>query len=290
MKENLKCICNTLLICRPYSANFDQASCSNCGCVRFSAVKDNQVLFQYDSNDEKYGNEFYLLGSEFRWSHNVIAKKLSNISGRILEIGCFNGFFVDRLRRDGFDAIGFDLNKAAVSAGRRVYGLGNNLYHDLDDALACGPFDAILMIDVLEHISDAGAFLDELIMALAPGGMVLVAGPTSERPFVDKTDFPPHHLWRFTRRGLLSAGQQRNLESQIVDVEYDAALLLRNVAGRLLNGISKKEYFGEGPSVTNDRIPMIVTFTLDLFRAVFRPILNALGISYCSAVIAMRRR
>jgi SAM-dependent methyltransferase len=95
----------------------------------------------------------------------------------ILEIGCGSGGLLGYLRRRGFShALGIDISEEQVALARR-----GGAQAELADALAFlddhpGGFDAILAVDVLEHLRR-----DELIRlagllasALRPGGRLIV--------------------------------------------------------------------------------------------------------------------
>jgi SAM-dependent methyltransferase len=239
--------------------------------------------------DKKYGDLSYLNSGQMRWSHEIIMKNLKNTDRRVLEIGCFNGFFVKAMRGFAIDAYGFDLNSKAIAKGRSNYDIQNILFDNLESAYGQGPFDDIIMVDVLEHIDDADGFLKEAIRHLGANGRIVVAGPIADRYFLDKTDFPPHHLWRFSRKGLRLLAEKNGLTPDTWDVQYDFSLFLRNALGRIVNGFSKREYYGEGPSVTDDRVPRVVLLTVDTIRAITTPILTRLDLPYCSAVVVMEK-
>lgn len=290
MKNEQSCVCGNNLEFNPYSVNFNSGLCSVCCSTHFVALSDAQAAnFTYDSSDSKYGDPSYLDGGQLRWSHEVILNRLHGSGRKSLEIGCFNGFFVAQMQFSGIDAYGFDLNSKAIARGRSNYKLQDRLFDDLATAYEKGPFDDIIMIDVLEHMADANSFIDKALLHLGDAGRLIVAGPIADRYFLDKTDFPPHHLWRFTKQGLSLAAERRDLDAENWGVQYDFSLFLRNVLGRLLNGMRKREYFGEGPSFTDDRIPKLVLSSLSFLKRITSPILRFFDLPYCSAVVTMQR-
>lgn len=87
---------------------------------------------------------------------------------RILEVGCGEGYVLEAIRAAGIDApcTGIDQSAVAIEAARERLGPSVSLH--VGDALALsgslpGPSpDLVLMIEVLEHLDDPGAMLDDL--------------------------------------------------------------------------------------------------------------------------------
>ncbi|MDP2345333.1 MAG: methyltransferase domain-containing protein [Deltaproteobacteria bacterium] len=72
-----------------------------------------------------------------------------------------------------------------------------------------GPFDTALMLDVMEHVDDDDAFVDDVLARVRPGGRVLVSVPAWPRLF-SSHDRALAHVRRYTpaacRRVLRRAG------------------------------------------------------------------------------------
>lgn len=97
--------------------------------------------------------------------------------GRLLEVGSYCGFFLHRIRADGWDAVGLEPFRAGADYARKRFGLriidGALPQPDLPDA----SFDAIVMLHVIEHMPDPVANLLELRRLLRPGGVLVVETP-----------------------------------------------------------------------------------------------------------------
>lgn len=89
---------------------------------------------------------------------------------RVLDVGCSNGALLHHFG-DAFDRAGLEpsASAAAVAADRGVRMLGGT-FDDLD-ADPPEPFDAILAIDVLEHLVDPPDFIAAVARHLRPGGI-----------------------------------------------------------------------------------------------------------------------
>ncbi|HSB73266.1 MAG TPA: class I SAM-dependent methyltransferase [Candidatus Methylomirabilis sp.] len=96
--------------------------------------------------------------------------------GRLLDVGCGFGGFVDLMRERGWDAEGLDPSPAVVSAaaskGRPVR-LGT-----LEGLKAeAAAYDAVTLFYVLEHLPDPMGALRKVWSLLAPGGTILIRVP-----------------------------------------------------------------------------------------------------------------
>ncbi len=136
---------------------------------------------------------------------------------RLLDVGCGFGGFVDLMGTQGWDAEGVDPSASVVAAatrrGRRVR-LGT--LEDLPPGH--GPFDAVTMFYVLEHLADPLGALRKAFGLLIGGGTLLVRVPHTT-PIVrllapvglDGGLYdPPFHLYDFSptvlRKMLLRIG------------------------------------------------------------------------------------
>jgi 2-polyprenyl-3-methyl-5-hydroxy-6-metoxy-1,4-benzoquinol methylase len=97
--------------------------------------------------------------------------------GKLLEVGSFCGIFLDRIRADGWDAVGLEPFRAVADYSRHTYGL--NIVDGVlpRPELPDGSFDAVVMLHVIEHMPDPMANLVELRRLLRPGGMLVVETP-----------------------------------------------------------------------------------------------------------------
>jgi 2-polyprenyl-6-hydroxyphenyl methylase/3-demethylubiquinone-9 3-methyltransferase len=93
---------------------------------------------------------------------------------RILDVGCGGGIFTEALARAGAQVVAFDASERSLQAAREHAHQGG-LRIDYRIALAedfrpDGTFDAVMAVDVLEHVEDVDATLAMCASALEPGG------------------------------------------------------------------------------------------------------------------------
>jgi 2-polyprenyl-3-methyl-5-hydroxy-6-metoxy-1,4-benzoquinol methylase len=128
--------------------------------------------------------------------------------GRILDIGCGRGLFLDVMRRGGWSVLGTELSKETASYATEVYGLevlkGDLIKHQLPGE----SLDAININQVLEHLKNPAEVLTECWRLLRRGGLLVISVPDlrSLQFTVGKENWflldLPCHLFHFTEEGL----------------------------------------------------------------------------------------
>lgn len=123
--------------------------------------------------------------------------------GRLLDVGCGDGSFLNLARRAGFQTTGFDYDQRVVAQAKAL-GLAD--VHAMEFSCFCagrqaGEFDVATLFDVLEHTPEPAWFLGQVKRLIKPGGHVAVTLPNALRPLPwgrEEHDFPPHHFTRWT--------------------------------------------------------------------------------------------
>lgn len=126
------------------------------------------------------------------------AESVVPAGGSVLDIGCGTGFILERFR-DRYDASGLDLSPIALEQCRRR-GLDQVWGGSAEDlsAVAGRRFDAVLFLDVLEHLDDDARALRRARTVLAPGGVVLVTVPAFQFLW-SQHDIANQHRRRYTK-------------------------------------------------------------------------------------------
>jgi SAM-dependent methyltransferase len=93
---------------------------------------------------------------------------------RILDLGCGTGWLSGILGRFG-PTTGLDLSSAAIERARQLYPDVGFVAGDLFSApLPHRAFDAVVSLQVIEHVEDQGRFVDRVADVLRPGGHLLL--------------------------------------------------------------------------------------------------------------------
>jgi len=98
----------------------------------------------------------------------------------VLDLGCGNGWFTHALERCGFEAVGVDHDSVKLAAARLLY--PHMRFETLDatqlrDSRLTNRFDAVVAIDVIDHVAAPRAFIEFALDALKPGGLLVVTAP-----------------------------------------------------------------------------------------------------------------
>lgn len=120
---------------------------------------------------------------------DVILDRLDRLlrgRGSVLDYGCGTGFMIEHMLRRGYTVTGLDFSPESVrGVDAKFKGkAGFRGAQHVDDLMRTGArFDAILVFEVIEHLSDE--YLDltarNLKQLLNPGGIVVVTTPNGER-------------------------------------------------------------------------------------------------------------
>lgn len=101
-------------------------------------------------------------------------------TGKVLDVGCATGIFLDGMRRWGWEAHGVEPNPVASAYARERLGLAV-VTSDLTAAgYAAESFDVVTLWDVLEHVPDPRGTLSEVARVLRPGGLLVLSLPSIE--------------------------------------------------------------------------------------------------------------
>lgn len=99
---------------------------------------------------------------------------------RLLDLGCGAGLVSEPLARLGATVVGADATAESIAAAR-AHAAAQDLAIDYrattaEDLVAAGErFDAVLALEIVEHVADPAAFLADLGRLVQPGGQLLLS-------------------------------------------------------------------------------------------------------------------
>ena len=200
-----------LLLDRPES-NSQLVRCSRCGLVYQNPRPRLEEMgahypSEYDSYDadpaaanaSRVMRKFIRFGSYKRVRTVTRYKRM----GRLLDIGCSTGSFLLEMRNlPGWDLTGVEINSSAAEIAMEQ-GLNVKIGTLEEAKFPDSAFDVVTLWDVLEHLHDPTATLEEISRILNPDGIVVLRVPNLDS--WDARFFgrcwngldPPRHLFVF---------------------------------------------------------------------------------------------
>jgi 2-polyprenyl-6-hydroxyphenyl methylase/3-demethylubiquinone-9 3-methyltransferase len=139
----------------------------------------------YDELGERWYNDdehiIALLRAESRLKLEYVRKILSThtrgSSSRVLDIGCGAGFLSNGLAADDYEVTGVDQSAGSLAVAERHAPEGKSVSYRPADAYALpfadASFDAVLMMDFLEHVDEPGRAIAEASRVLRAGGLLI---------------------------------------------------------------------------------------------------------------------
>ncbi|HEY1355817.1 MAG TPA: class I SAM-dependent methyltransferase [Solirubrobacterales bacterium] len=145
-----------------------------------------------DVPDENYWFRRHLV--VYEWIAERVAGK------RVVDMACGEGYGSDLLAGSAASVVGVDANPEAHEHARLRYVRPNLRFErDLVESFS-EPCDAVVFLQTIEHVEDAGAILDHFRSMLGPGGVAYVSTPnllTLAPEGAEKSDNPWHvHEYR----------------------------------------------------------------------------------------------
>lgn len=161
--------------------------CLKCGFVaQFAGPGKNMILTDYE---DCYSLDFVEQGREVQYPENTMsqtdmANRLAAIkpNGKCLDIGCGDGQFIQLCRERGMDCYGVEDSKvlADYAASKTGAKITQGLYNS--SMFEAGSFDAISLVQVLEHIPTPVSALQTANYHLNQNGVILIEVPSIRSP------------------------------------------------------------------------------------------------------------
>ena len=156
----------------------DIVTCKACGHRYMTPVINQQLMATYYSiiNSEFYHNALPSTGVHNYTEYQDYARIIKTLkkAGKILEVGCGNGYLLKTLETYGYDCYGIEPSPMAYNHAKNELGLNVENSFLAKSSFYSQKFDVIILIDVVEHIVDMQTFMEEIKTVLNTGGIIFI--------------------------------------------------------------------------------------------------------------------
>ena len=169
--------------------NFNILECKNCGIYLLSPKLPSKEMERY------YPEEYICYQGAIEDDPHFLSRlnrngalqkrckiitKISDKPGKILDVGCATGIFLNGMEKRGWEGKGIEPNQSAAEYAKQRFGLDVFCGYLFDANLPDDYFDVITIWDVLEHVPDPGQLMCEIYRLLKPGGVVIATLPNGK--------------------------------------------------------------------------------------------------------------
>ncbi|WP_017670561.1 class I SAM-dependent methyltransferase [Blastomonas sp. AAP53] len=188
--------------------------------------------------------------------------------GRLVDVGCSTGLFLNEALRVGFDVSGVEFSATSAQFARDQFGIRviDGDIHALDPAPES--LDILTMFDVIEHVRDPASDIAAAYRMLKPGGLFIVSTPNIDGLFPRASEplagllghwphpEPPWHLYQFSVRTLSNMLKKQGFaplgtQHTAIDLAYSFGTLrdLRRSPKRLAYALAFAPLAWAGPKI-----------------------------------------
>jgi ubiquinone biosynthesis O-methyltransferase len=208
----------------------------------------NRSQVEYYSNLYESGYPFNHPSRRYRTIYSIfLAERLKFIlknvreDSKVLDMGCGRGDISARVAEKAGSVVAMDVCPQAIDKANEVNKADNIEFFCgcIEEYKREGKFDAVLLIDIVEHLSDFEAVLPEIADKLKKGGILVISTPNRARFF---NRFPIKQA-KYLAKKILGKGRKTD-KSTAVDahVKEYTAVELRDLLEK--NGLAVKEIKG----------------------------------------------
>ncbi|MCH7414583.1 class I SAM-dependent methyltransferase [Belliella sp. R4-6] len=203
---------------------FVLCKCSNCTFVFTNPRPDIESIGKYYefedyiSHQDKSNN---LINRVYKVVRNItLRKKINWINnfqsnkGRLLDIGCGTGYFLNAAKKNGWITTGIEPNENARSIAKSF---NIDIHADLDELHKDEKYDAITMFHVLEHVHSLRKSTKKIKSKLKNTGTLFIAVPNIDswdskyyKQFWAALDVP-RHLYHFDQSTVQKLAEEMGL-------------------------------------------------------------------------------
>jgi 2-polyprenyl-3-methyl-5-hydroxy-6-metoxy-1,4-benzoquinol methylase len=208
--------------------------CKGCSLRATNPRPANEALFIYYQSEDYIShsgkgnsliNQIYLIARSYslKWKLKLI-NSLST-RGKILDVGCGTGEFLNKLKSDNWIVEGIEPN---TIARQKASQLTSSAIHESFEN-STGTYDVITLWHVLEHLPNLDENLKNISERLSQTGLLLIAVPNYKSWDGQKYNEHwagydvPRHLWHYNQKSMVLLLQKYGFNlAQTIPMKLDA--------------------------------------------------------------------
>lgn len=178
--------------------------------VDFERIAGDSLFYQELSakSSAYYNNE--------KWEFDAVLERLKS-NWKVLDVGCGDGYFLEKLIKKGITCSGLELNKNAIDTCLKK-GLPV-IEKRIEEYALTYPnyYDVVCSFQVFEHLSNPLDVIKASINLVAPGGLLIISVPNNDSEIFKLDPYhtlnlPPHHVLFWDENSLKKVAKYFNLE------------------------------------------------------------------------------
>lgn len=202
------------------NGSWSYSRCANCGILSLVPMPDDETLRGYYNQAYAVQHEAYSrrVAEHAPPMLDELGKRFPR-RGKLLEVGCSYGHFLDAARQKGWTVSGIEIDDRAALYGQDKLSL-SILVGTLESQIQKlqPPYDVITAFHVIEHLRDPAQFLRSCRSLLREGGTLVLKTPNIESWIAKRTGAfwewlsPPAHIHLFSGGSLQRALHKNGFE------------------------------------------------------------------------------
>jgi SAM-dependent methyltransferase len=212
--------------------------------------RNNWVLAKLDPKKSLQENVGFSHQEEIQAAINKLHQDIKNIikenninSGKVLDIGCGTGLYLNDFDKNYFELYGTDLNRAFLDEAQKLIPEGRFYNQDFLSIQLELNFEVILCISVIEYIppSKLKAFFNKINQKLTVNGIFILQYPhaiySSDEYYSDLSyvRYSPKVIEKYLPNGIEIISHRHFLDDRII-IDYDRKPYDSNMENSFRNG------------------------------------------------------
>jgi len=189
--------------------DFKVLECTRCGLLF------QPEIHEYKEDYYKKQHKNYFFYEKVRPDYIKAFNKINKNNGKLLDLGCGTGVFLEYVKKNFWNGKGIELSKYCVKICKNK-GL-DVLQCDILNFETKEKFDVISILDALDHFQNPSLLISKCKRWLKDDGVILLTVTNHDQPFnfIRNKIFTKHHLFFFTPKSITDLARKHHLSCYI---------------------------------------------------------------------------